>query len=71
MSIKPANPHEQFCLSTATHFAAVRGRMMGNRTRETFDTLDAAIAYAGTFSDGRTMIYAINELGNSAHIRNA
>ena len=66
------NPHEQFCFDTATHFTAVRGRIMaGNRTRETFDTIGVARTYAATFGDNRTMIYAVNSLGNSAHIMNA
>lgn len=66
------NPHEQFCFDTATHFSAVRGRIAaGTRTREFFETLDAAKDYAKTHGDGRTMVYAINHLGNSAHIMNA
>ena len=66
------NPHEQFCFDTATHFSAVRGRIAaGTRTREEFTSLEAAKEYADGHGDGRTMIYAINALGNSAHICNA
>lgn len=66
------NPHEQFCFDTATHFSAVRGRIAaGTRTREFFKTLDAAKAYGETYGDKRTMIYAVNSLGNSAHVCNA
>jgi hypothetical protein len=65
-------PHEKFCLATATHFTAVRGRIAaGTRTKETFACIDAAIKYAEGHGDGRTMIYAVNGLGNSAHICNA
>ena len=64
------NTHEAFCLNTATSFSAVRGRG-ANRTRKDFMSLEAAQAYATTFGDKRTMIYAVNGLGNSAHILNA
>ena len=63
-------PHEQFCFETATHFTACRGRG-ATRTRETFDTWAEAVAYAQTQGDGRTMLYAVNALGNNAHISNA
>lgn len=62
--------HEQFCLDTATHFSAARGRGF-NRTVEKFSTMIEAKAYAQSFGDGRTMIYAINALDNCAHICNA
>ena len=65
------NPHETYCLETAIHFVAVRGRVPRLRTREQFDTMEAAKAYAAEQGDGRTMIYAVNALGNSAHICNA
>ena len=64
------NQHEQFCLDNADHFTAVRGRVAGNRTRETFATLDEACAYGRRFGDGRTMIYAVTKEGRSAHILN-
>ena len=63
-------PHEKFCLKTATSFSAVRGRGF-NRTRVDFDTFEDAWLYASRFEGKRTMIYAINDLGNSAHICNA
>jgi hypothetical protein len=62
--------HEQFCLDTATHFSAARGRGF-NRTTQKFDTMAEAKEYAATFGDGRTMIYAINAMDNCAHICNA
>ena len=63
-------PHEKFCFETATSFTAVRGRGF-NRTRKTFSTFDGALEYAATIGDARTMLYAINDMGNSAHICNA
>lgn len=62
--------HEKFCLENATHFSAVRGRGY-KRSREDFNTFDAAKEFALQFNDGRTMIYAITESGSSAHIVNA
>tara|TARA_R110000796_G_scaffold94486_1_gene199350 strand:- start:1799 stop:2008 length:210 start_codon:yes stop_codon:yes gene_type:complete len=64
-------PHEKFCFETATHFTAVRGRTESQRTNFRFCDFQEAIDYASTHSDGRTMIYAVNVLGNSAHICNA
>ena len=64
------NPHETYCNETATHFVAVRGR--GHmRTRKDCATMDEAKAYGATYGDKRTMVYAVNALGNSAHICNA
>ena len=63
-------PHEKFCFETATHFIAVRGRG-AKRTRERFSGFQESVNYASSFNDGRTMIYAVNALGNSAHICNA
>lgn len=65
------NPHEEFCLAQATHFVAARGRTPTQRTRETFATLPEALIFAAGHGDGKTMIYAITALGNSAHITNA
>jgi hypothetical protein len=64
------NTHEQFCFDTAVKFTAVRG-MGAKRTRKDFTTFDDAKEYAATFGDKRTMIYAVNDLGNNAHITNA
>lgn len=69
--MKTENPHEKFCLETATHFTAVRGANPRTRIREECQTMDEAIAFAARYGDGRTMIYAVNALGNFAHIRNA
>ena len=64
------NTHEAYCHETATHFVAVRGR--GNlRTRENCATMAEAKAYGAAYGDNRTMVYAVNALGNSAHICNA
>ena len=64
------NPHEEFCYNTATSFSAVRG-FGANRTRKDFATFDEAKAFGATYGDKRTMVYAINDLGNYAHICNA
>ena len=37
----------------------------------TVGTADQAEAFAATFGDRRTMIYAVTTLGHSAHITNA
>lgn len=63
-------PYEQFCFDTATSFSACRSRG-ATRTREVFTTFADALEYADLLGDGRTMIYAINDLGNAAHICNA
>jgi hypothetical protein len=70
MKERPQNPHEAMCLATATHFTACRG-YGNNRVRYDCKTMDEAVAVGEGFGDGRTMIYAVNALGNSAHIRNA
>jgi len=64
-------PHEKFCFETATHFTAVRGRTPSQRTKVRFCEFQDAINYAAQHGDNRTMIYAVNVLGNSAHICNA
>lgn len=64
------NPHETFCLENAASFTAVRG-FGRKRTRTDHATIEDAEAMAATYGDGRTMIYAITDAGNSAHIRNA
>jgi len=61
--------HEKMCLDTATSFSAVRG-FATNRTRKDFTIFGDALEYADKIGDGRTMLYAINDLGNSAHICN-
>ena len=69
MNPKIQTPHEQFCFDTATHFTACRGIGV-SRTKRTFDTWPDAVTYAKSHGDGRTMLYAINDLGNSAHVGN-
>jgi hypothetical protein len=64
------NPHETFCLDNASSFTAVRG-LGRKRIRTDHPTKDAAMTEAKKYGDGRTMIYAITDLGNSAHICNA
>ena len=65
------NTHEEFCLTNAVHFVAVRGRTPSTRTRAQFATLPEAQAFGAAIGDGRTMIYAVTGLGHSAHITNA
>ena len=67
----PMTGHEANCLAAADHFVAVRGRTPRDRSRETFATLELVEAFATTFGDRRTMIYAVTAEGHSAHIKNA
>jgi len=69
MNVQFQTPHERMCFETATHFSAVRGRG-SRRTRADFLTFGDALDHADLFEDGKTMIYAINDLGDSAHICN-
>ena len=71
MASKTENPHEAMCLATATFFVAVRGRQPSQRVRYEVATIEAAKAIGAAYGDARTMIYAVNALGNSAHICNA
>lgn len=70
-AMKPLANHEEFCLKNATHFVAARGRTPATRTREQFAPLPEAQAIGAAIGDGRTMIYAVTDLGHSAHITNA
>jgi len=63
--------YEQHCLDSAASFSAVRGASPFNRIRGDFETMEQALAFADSFGDGRTMIYAITATSDSAHIRNA
>lgn len=63
------NAHEQKCLDNAVSFTAVRG-LGHKRTRQDFTSFDDAVAYAATFGDKRTMLYAITDIGHNAHICN-
>jgi hypothetical protein len=68
--MKSQNYHETFCLENAIAFTAVRGLGI-KRVRTDHAALEEAEAEAARYGDGRTMIYAITALGNSAHIKNA
>ncbi len=61
--MKPLTTHEEFCLKNAAHFVAARGRTPATRTREQFATLPEAEAFGAAIGDGRTMIYAVTNLG--------
>lgn len=62
--------YEADCLAAAVSFTAVRG-LGAKRKREEHPSLEAARAAAKVYGDGKTMIYAITALGQSAHIENA
>jgi len=62
--------HEANCLAAADHFIACRGSTLATRIRARFDRIDQAEAFAATFGDSRTMIYAVTAEGRSAHIKN-
>lgn len=65
-------PYEKHCLDNAKYFTAVRGSKSSNRVRKEFNDIKSAIDFAqSTYSDGRTMIYAVTETGSAAHIQNA
>jgi hypothetical protein len=67
----PMTGFEANCLAAADHFIACRGSKPATRIREAFATLALAEAFAATFGDRRTMIYAVTAEGRSAHIKNA
>lgn len=64
----PLNSYEQSCFDNAAKFVAVRGTR--DRTRTEFPTYKELLAYASTFGDRRTMLYAVTALGHAAHIGN-
>jgi|TARA_B100000497_G_C7602942_1_gene362218 hypothetical protein len=68
--MKFTTSYEETIFNTATHFVAVR-RVAGIKTRAEFKALNEAKEYGTSFGDNRTMVYAVNELGSSAHICNA
>lgn len=68
---RPPTGYEAACLATADHFIACRGSKPATRIRARFDRIDQAEAFAASFGDSRTMIYAVTEEGRSAHIKNA
>ena len=59
--------HEKNCLEGASYFTAVRGRG-ASRVRLNAQTIDEAKSHG--LGDGKTMIYAVTDLGSSAHILN-
>lgn len=63
-------PYEAACLAAAVSFTTVRGLGI-KRQRQDHTTIEDARAAAASHGDGRTMIYAITALGQSAHIENA
>ncbi len=67
----PPTGYEATCLATAHHFIACRGSKPATRIRARFDRIDQAEAFAASFGDSRTMIYAVTAEGRSAHIKNA
>ena len=70
MTIDFKTPREREVFERAILFTAVRG-VQNVRTREEFPSLEEAMAYGAEFGDGRTMIYAVDDLGAAAHICNA
>jgi hypothetical protein len=63
--------HEANCLADADHFIACCGSKPATRIRARVDRIDQAEAFAATFGDSRTMIYAVTTEGRSAHIKHA
>lgn len=62
---------DQHCLANAAYFTAIRGRNPMRRVRKEYVTLKEARAYAASFGDGRTLIYAVTAHGRSAPIATA
>lgn len=69
MTIKFQTAYEEKIFNEATYFVAVR-RVASIKTRAEFKVLDEAKKYGTSFGDKRTMIYAVNKQGSSAHICN-
>lgn len=69
MNITFQTDYEKKIYNERTHFVAVR-RIAGIKTRAEFKSLDEAHEYGISFGDKRTMIYAVNDMGLSAHIIN-
>ena len=63
-------PREEQVIADAVAFTAVRG-VKSNRVRVDCTTMAEAERVAAEFGDGRTMIYAVDETGGAAHIKNA
>lgn len=64
------NPREEHHFQNALYFTAVRGLNPRNRVKQEFTLYKEAIAWAQSYGDKRTMIYAVSADG-SAHIANA
>ena len=62
-------PREEQVFAAAVAFTAVRG-LAANRVRHDCNTLAEAESVAAGYGDGRTMIYAVDATGASAHIKN-
>jgi hypothetical protein len=67
----PMTGFEANCLAAIDHFIACRGSKPATRIRARIDRMDQAEAFAGSFGDRRTMIYAVTAEGRSAHTKNA
>jgi hypothetical protein len=68
---RPPTGYEATCLAAADHFIACRGSKPATRIRARLDRIDQAEAFAASFGDSRTMIYAVTAEGRSTHIKNA
>lgn len=55
----PMTGFEANCLAAADHFIACSRSKSVTRIRGRFDRIDQAEAFAATFGDSRTMIYAV------------
>ena len=55
----PMTGFEANCLAVADHFIACRGSKPATRIRARFDRINQAEAFAASFGDSRTMIYAV------------
>lgn len=67
MKPTPRSDRETEIILHAVEFTCVRG-VLSNRTVTRHATLEAAVASA--VGDGRTMVYAIDATGATAHVQN-
>ena len=65
------NAYEETCFKNAVKFVAVRGSKPSTRIKHEFEEFGDALKFGASFGVRRTMIYAITEMGNIAHICNA
>ena len=61
--------YERLIYDQRTHFVCVRGRGK-KRVRQKCDTELDVLDFVTQFADNRTMVYAVNKIGSSAHICN-